>query len=179
MATEKNFQVTDPAPPAGNINVTWQVSGTPSGTDPFTGQPYYNASAYVPIVNNKGTIGITIDGGGSVPTTGLKGLIQLPFDCTITGWSLIGDVSGSAVIDLWYIAGSGAPPTAPNIPTSGNKISASAPAALSSAQAAAGGSSAISTWSTTSLAQWGTVGFNLASVTTCTRLTLEILVTKL
>jgi hypothetical protein len=178
MPTEKNFNATTPAAPAGFVNAIWQVATSPSGNDPTTGQPVYPASCYVPIAENKGTISLTVDGGGAVPSTGIKGFIQLPYACTITGWSVIADQSGSASVDVWYIAGSGAPPAAPNIPTSANKISASAPAALSSAQTAAGGATAIGTW-TTSLAQWGTVGFNLSSIATCTRITLEILVTKL
>jgi hypothetical protein len=118
-------------------------------------------------------LGITIDGGGSPPTTGVKGYLTIPFGCTIKGWTIIADQVGSANVEVWYIAGSGAPPTAPNIPTSGNKISASAPVALSSVQSAAGGATAVSTW-TSSLAQWGTLAFNLASVTTCTRISVQL-----
>jgi hypothetical protein len=121
-------------------------------------------------------IGISIDGGSSSPSTGVKGYLDIPFNCTITGWTIVADQSGSASLDVWFIAGSGAPPTAPNVPNSGNKISASAPIALSSAQTASGGSSAISTWTTT-LTQWGTLAFNLASVTTCQRLNIQIQVT--
>lgn len=47
MATEKNFQATDPAAPAGARNVTWQVDGTAAGTDATTGQSYFNTSAYM------------------------------------------------------------------------------------------------------------------------------------
>lgn len=119
------------------------------------------------------TFGITIDGAGAAPTTGNKGYVTVPFNCTIQSWTIIADQSGSASMDLWYIAGSGAPPTAPNVPLVANKISASAPIALSSAQSAAGGSSEISTWSPT-LAQWGTIHFQLSSVTTCTRLNIQI-----
>lgn len=122
-----------------------------------------------------GSVGITIDGVGSVPATGLRGMIQYPYGATITGWAIIADQPGTASVDIWFIAGS-APPAAPNIPTSSNKISASAPVTLA-AQSAAGGASAISTWSPT-LTQWGTVGFNLVSVTTCTRLTIEIYLTR-
>jgi hypothetical protein len=134
------------------------------------------ATALLTTAVQTGAIGITIDGGGSLPTTGLKGLVQIPYGCTIAGWTIIADQFGSASVDVWFLAGS-APPATPSIPTSSNKISASAPAALSSAQAASGGSSAISTWTKT-ISQWGTVGFNLTSVTACTRLTLELQVTK-
>jgi hypothetical protein len=122
-------------------------------------------------------IGITIDGGASPPTTGTKGIIQVPFACTITGWSIIADQSGSANVDICFHSGS-APPSIPSIPnTTTDKISAAAPVALSSAQSAAGGSSAISTW-TTALSQWGTVLFNLTSITTCHRITVLLEVTR-
>lgn len=131
------------------------------------------ATADLPANDTMRVIGITIDGGGTVPTTGVKGYVTIPYNCTIASWTCIADQSGSASVDIWYIAGSGAPPTAPNVPASGNKISASAPVALSSAQAAAGGASAISTW-TKGLAQWGTLAFNLSAVTTCTRVTVQL-----
>jgi hypothetical protein len=119
------------------------------------------------------TLGVTIDGGGNPPATGIKGYLTLPYNCTIVSWTCIADQAGSASVDVCYGPGSGAPPTAPNVPTLANKISASAPVTLSSAIAAAGGASAISTWSK-SLAQWGTLMFNLSAVTTCTRVTVQL-----
>lgn len=118
------------------------------------------------------TVGITIDGGGSTPATGLKGTIQVPFAGTLIGWSALADVSGSASLDIWKVASS-APPSAPVIPTSGSKISASAPVSLSSAQSASAGSSGVSTW-TTAVAAWDVLGFNLTSVSTLTRLTIVL-----
>ena len=102
--------------------------------------------------------------------------ITIPFAATITSWTIIADTSGSASVDVWFIAGS-APPTAPNIPLVANKISASAPIALSSAPSAAGGATAISTW-TTALSQWGTLAFNLTSISTSTKVTVQIQVTR-
>lgn len=124
-----------------------------------------------------GIIGIGIDGGGSTPTAPIVRYIFVPYACTITGWSIIADQTGSASLDVWFIAGTGAPPTSPNIPTSANKISSSAPIALSSAQSASGGSAAIATWNT-ALTQWGTLAFNLSTATTVKTLNIEIQVTK-
>lgn len=194
-STVDNLSNSTPAAPANSLNVSWQadpVSNDPrniSANVPFATAtapglvptPPNDATKYLDGTGNfskpsgsglVSTVGITIDGGGSVPSTGIKGFIQIPFGCTITGWSIVADQSGSASLDIWFLAGS-APPAAPGIPTSSNKISASAPAALSSAQSAAGGASAISTW-TAALSQWGTLAFNLSSVTTCTRITLEL-----
>ena len=39
-----------------------------------------------------------IDGGGATITTGIKGDISVPFDCTLHGWRLLADQSGSIVV---------------------------------------------------------------------------------
>lgn len=117
--------------------------------------------------------GVTIDGAGSVLSTGIKGAIQVDKAGTIIGWSIIADQVGSISVEVDKVASS-APPSAPGIPnTTTDKISASAPIALSSAQSAAGGTSAVSTW-TTAVSQWDVLQFNVASVTTMTRCTLYI-----
>jgi hypothetical protein len=50
-----------------------------------------------------GVIGMQfiIDGAGAPITTGIKGDIQIPFSGTIVGWTLLGDQSGSIVVDIW------------------------------------------------------------------------------
>ena len=128
MSAIINLNGADPTASAGKVLGVWQKDPTPGGIDPTTGYPYYNVSVEVP--NPVGIVGITIDGGGSVPTTGIKGFIQCPYSGTITGWAIVADQSGSASLDIWK-ASSSAPPSAPTIPTSANKISASAPVALS------------------------------------------------
>ena len=46
-------------------------------------------------------IGITIDGGGSPFTTGVKGYASSPIAGTITRARVMADQSGSVVIDVW------------------------------------------------------------------------------
>jgi hypothetical protein len=67
MATEKNFNGTNPAAPSGARNSIWQLSGTPSGTDPATGQLVYPSSCY-----QTDMVGDTGSGGsdGLVPAPG-------------------------------------------------------------------------------------------------------------
>lgn len=50
-----------------------------------------------------GTSGINfiMDGGGAVLSSGQKGHVSVPFDCTITEVALLADRSGSAIVDLW------------------------------------------------------------------------------
>lgn len=47
------------------------------------------------------TFGVVIDGGGSDITTGIKGDVVIPYDMTITSWTLLGDQDGDIVISLW------------------------------------------------------------------------------
>lgn len=46
------------------------------------------------------TFGITVDGAGAVLTTGSKGLVTIPYDCTITNWYLAADQAGDVVFDV-------------------------------------------------------------------------------
>ncbi len=47
-----------------------------------------------------GSIGVVIDGAGASPTTGSKGYIVAPYDCVITSWTILADVTGSAQITV-------------------------------------------------------------------------------
>jgi hypothetical protein len=114
-----------------------------------------------------GVIGIVIDGGSASPTTGSKGFVQSPYNGTITGWTLIGDASGSAQITVKKSTYSAFPTT--------SSIVASAPPALSSAQKNT--STTLTGWTTT-VATGDIFEFNLDSVTTCKRLILELNITK-
>lgn len=42
-----------------------------------------------------------IDGGGAAITAGVKGDIEVPFACTITGWRVLADQSGSITVGIW------------------------------------------------------------------------------
>jgi hypothetical protein len=120
---------------------------------------------------NKGNFGITIDGGGSAITTGVKGSVLVPYDCYITSWSVVSDVSGSIVVDVWK----GASPYV--IPTSAaQSIAGSEKPTLSSQQINTDLS--LTTW-TTPLVLGNVLVFNVDSASTLTRATIQINVVKL
>src|SRR5580765_5872969 len=78
-----------------------------------------------------GAVGIVIDGGGAVITTGVKGFIEVPFACTITAATLLSTdaavTSGSIVIDIWKdIYANYAPTVADTITASAKPTLASA-----------------------------------------------------
>jgi hypothetical protein len=133
----------------------------------FDGANYQLAIDSSPNTGVYSTAGITIDGGSSTPATGSKGFLQVPFAATITGWTLLADASGSAQITVKKCSDAGFPTT--------SSIVASAPPALSSAQK--GESSTLTGW-TTAIAAGDILEFNLDSVATCKRLTLEIKLTR-
>jgi hypothetical protein len=151
-----NLNDTLPNAPSGNgINVKWQMD---SSVDPA------EISAYVQIV---ATAGIVVDGGGSVPSTGSKGFLQVPFNATIVSWTILADRSGSAQFDVKKSTYSGFPTT--------SSIVAAAPPSLSAAQKNT--SSTLTGW-TTAITAGDVLEFLLSSVTTCQRVILELKLTR-
>lgn len=119
-------------------------------------------------------ISFLIDGGGSAIATGMKGYIEVPFACTIQRATLLADQSGSIVVDIFkctysqFDAGS-------THPVSGDKITASAPPTISSATKAQ--DSTLTGWTKT-INAGDILAFNVNSITTVTRVTLSLKVSK-
>lgn len=143
----------------GTITLTSDVTG--SGT----------SSIATTLKTNYKLVSITfvIDGGGSVITTGIKGDLEIPFDCTINRSTLLADQSGSIVVDIWKDTYANYPPTV------ADSITASAKPTISSATKAQ--DSTLTGW-TTSITAGDTLRFNVDSITTCTRVTLALKATK-
>jgi len=57
------------------------------------------------------SIGITIDGGGSAITSGVKGFVEVPFACTVISATILGDQSGSIAVETWRTNSASIPPT--------------------------------------------------------------------
>jgi hypothetical protein len=115
------------------------------------------------------SVGITIDGGGSAITTGVKGYIEVPYACTINQVTLLADQSGSCVIDIWKDTYANYPPTV------ADTITASAKPTIS---AATKSQDATLTGWTTSISAGDILGFNVDSASTVTRVHLILKVTK-
>ena len=110
-----------------------------------------------------------IDGGGSVLTTGVKGFIPVDFACTIVQAELLADQTGSVVVNVWKVAYASFPPTV------SNKITASAPPTITTAQKAQ--DATLTGW-TTSIAAGDVIAFNVDSVTTIQRVTIALKVQR-
>lgn len=113
-------------------------------------------------------IGLTIDGGGSAITTGIKADISVPFACTITGVRLLADQSGSIVVDIWKDTYALYPPTV------ADTITAAAKPTITTATKSE--DTTLTGW-TLSVAAGDTLRFNVDSITTITRVNLTLRVT--
>jgi hypothetical protein len=112
--------------------------------------------------------GITFDGGGSAITTGIgKRYTRILHDCEVVGYTIIADQSGSISVDVCAQANAFGSGTLTLPDTTTDKISASAPIALSSAQTKQANSSDVSTWSV-NRAAGDVIGFNVTSASTIT-----------
>ena len=109
-----------------------------------------------------GQLGISIDGGGSVITTGVKQYLRVPYNCTITSYELVARPSGSITIGVLKSTYEDFPPT--NSITSGNN-----PTITSNTKVKGDPTS----WSTT-LTAGEYLGFNVTLATTITAATLTL-----
>ena len=124
-------------------------------TFPTTVSSFTNDSGY--LTTQKGAFGLTLSG---TLTTGSKGYIILPYNCTITKWYITSDVVGSIVVDIKKAGVS--------IVGAGNKPTLSG---------ASNNSSNIVSWTTSSLLEGDVLEFNVDSVATVTKVTLTIKIT--
>jgi len=88
----------------GSTSSTQFTGGTVSGATNFTGgltADTFSASTYLGLPLNRGSFGITVDGSGAVITNGVKGYLVMPYNATIIGWDIIGNVSGDCMVDIW------------------------------------------------------------------------------
>lgn len=112
---------------------------------------------------------VVIGDGTNAITTGVKGFVYCPFAFTIVEWTLIGDASGSIVVDIWsdvYANGR---------PTVADTITASAKPTMSSVNT--NQSSTLTGW-TTSVPAGNFLGFNVDSAATVKQVTLTLKITK-
>ena len=148
-----------------------------SGTNTASRLPIGTAGQVLSVVSGlpawstkTGSVGASISGGGAAIQPGGQGFVQIPYNATITSWSIMGDRSGSIVIDLWKVPFASFPSTV------SNSITGSALPTLSSAQSAT--SSSLTGW-TTSISAGDVITFNINSATTVQQITIELQVSKL
>lgn len=141
------------------INTTWTYNGASNptmGTDAITFVQIAGPGSLT------GAIGTIVNGQGGVVSTGSKGFITIPYNCTINTWYVAADVSGSIQFDVkrsgTSIVGGG-----------GNKP------LLSSAIS---GNATVSGWTSTTITAGDILEWNVDSAATVTNVSLVLKVTK-
>jgi hypothetical protein len=120
---------------------------------------------------HKGQLGITIDGAGASITSGVKGYVRVPYNCTITKAEMVANDTGTVTVQVWKDSYAAFPPT------SADAIYLSTPPNLTSNFKST--DSTLSGW-TTSLSEGEYLAFNVPSASTgsLTRVTLTLAVTR-
>lgn len=111
------------------------------------------------------TLNVIIEGAGTAITTGIKGDVQITFNCRITKATLLADQVGSIVIDIWKDSYGNYPPVV------GDSICASAKPTISSDDSST--DSTLTGW-TTRINSGDTLRFNVDSASTITRVCLAL-----
>jgi hypothetical protein len=146
-----------------NGGVSFGATGTAYGT---VGQALISAGNAPPVYTTQYvSAGYVIDGGGLPIAPGIKGDITIPFGCAIIEWTLLADVAGSIVVDIWKDTYANYPPTVLDTITG---------SALPTITAANKGQSSTLTGWTANIAAGDTLRFNVNSCATITRVTLSL-----
>jgi hypothetical protein len=143
---------------------TWSI-------DSATGAAQFDSTVTAArIVGDTSVWSVIIDGGGSAITTGVKFDLEVPYNATVTAWDAFGDTTGSIVVDIWQDTYANFPPTVADTITTSEKptISASNKGQDTSLNSGNG-------WSVT---QGRVLRFNVDSITTLTRVTIALKVTR-
>ena len=114
-----------------------------------------------------------IDGGGSVITVGMKGGLEIPFACTILGWTIFEcsdtPITSSIVVDVWKKPYTTYPPTVSDSITGSEKPTLS--------NVIKNQDLTLTTW-TTSVSAGDILFFNVDSVTSAKKVVVSLKVQK-
>lgn len=127
--------------------------------DPDTGEPSKDTAS--------GSFAFIFDGGGGEIAVAKQQDIRVPFDCTLTGWSILADQAGAVVIDVWKDTYANYPATDDDSITNGNE-----PEIAASSDKA--NDDDLSDWGLVELAEGDCLRANVDSCSDITRATLML-----
>jgi hypothetical protein len=116
-------------------------------------------------------IGIIVDASGNPISTGIKGDRRVDYACTLTGWSIYADVSGSITFDIWKDTHADFPPIVADTMVGGSGTKPNISASNK-------GSGTPTNWSSITIAAGDILRFNVDSCSTITRAVLLLKVTR-
>lgn len=117
-----------------------------------------------------GSVGFGLDNNGAVLTIGTKAYATVPFSGTIVSWVIYADQIGSAQVDVWKTSYASYPPTVADTITGTDQpklVTAIKNTNLS-----------LGAWTNTTVNAGDIFAFNVDSVSTITRLTLQLKIIK-
>ncbi len=117
------------------------------------------------------SVELVIGDGVSVIGTGFVCFLEIPFNCSLDQITLLADVSGSIVIDLWSDTYTNYPPVVGDTMVGGGGTKPTLSSATKS-------QAAPTSWTKTSFAAGDVVGFNVDSASTVKRVTISLKITK-
>jgi hypothetical protein len=154
---------------AGDLNIAGALTGASLGDigaiEALTGVGLLRRDGANTWALDAGTACITImkDGVGNELPTGIIGDVLVPFDCEIVAVTVLGDQTGSIVVDIWKDTTANFPPT------DADTITASAPPTISNDDHSE--DDTLSGW-TTAITAGDVLRFNIDSITDITRVTI-------
>ena len=144
------------------------ISGS-SITYPGNSAVFLNGTGVFSTPSRTTAIFYTIDGSGVAIGTGAKGQLNIPVNCTVTGWVLTADVAGAAVVDILRSTYGAFPTTV--------SIAGSDKPTLTATTQNNENLGPLSGWTSTALHAGDQLQFNVNSATTVTRLNITLNVT--
>jgi len=111
------------------------------------------------------SITFIVDGICATITTGEKGHLEIPFNCTIQRVTMEADQSGSVVVDIWKDTYANFPPT------NADSITSATPPTITTAQKSQ--DSTLTNWTTT-ISAGDILAYNVDSCTNITRVTVSL-----
>jgi hypothetical protein len=117
-----------------------------------------------------GSFGVTVDGVTTVVQAGQIGYVVMPYDGTITRWTITSNVSGSISFDIWKDA------LINTIPTIGDSIVGGVYPAITGTNFLT--STSLGSWTSTTFLAGHIFGFYVNSASTIKNATLTLRVTK-
>jgi hypothetical protein len=133
----------------------------------------FDGTNWLPYAATASRLEFVIDGNGAAIIPGTMGYLEVPYDCTVVQWTLLGNVSGSIVVDVQRCTFAQFNP--PTHPASGDSIAPSNKPTLASQISAQ--SASLGTW-TTNLSQGDIIGITVTSATTVSRVTLSLKIVR-